>query len=456
MRQRSLKRAIRLRWIAVAISAAISPLWSADANALGLLELYQIALENDPKIRGARSERLAGLEFEAIGRANLMPSISASYGASKNDASRTIISPNGSRQSDNPQYDTRTANISIRQPLFNLDAWERFKGGQLQAVYSEAKFSSLSQDLITRLTVAYLESQLAEDQLRLAISQRDAFQENQIANQNMFEKGAGTRTDVLETRARLQLAMALVMEAQDNVINKRNELSAIIGIDAGNLDRIDGSMRELPLSPDTLDAWERLARSRNPELVAQSVSVEQAKNEVQRSRAGHYPRVDLVASHSRNTADSLFTYNQESTVNSVGVQMSVPLYSGGGVDAQVRQAGARLASSQADLDAVTQKTLVELRKQFQLISSTKLRISAMEFAERSASEAVDATRMSVVGGQRVNLDVLTALQQLYKTRRDLTEARHGYLLAYLRLHSAAGVLDVETINKIAGCFNPVK
>jgi protease secretion system outer membrane protein len=161
-----------------------------------------------------------------------------------------------------------------------------------------------------------------------------------------------------------------------------------------------------------------------------------------------------VASHSRNTAESLLTYNQESTVNAIGVQLSLPIYSGGSVNAQTRQAAARLAGGQADMDAALKKVLVDVRKQFQLVTSTRKRISAMEQAERSAAEAVEATRKSVAGGHRVNLDVLTALQQLYLTRRDLSEARHGYLLSYLRLHAAAGLLDGEGLVKMASCFRP--
>jgi protease secretion system outer membrane protein len=218
------------------------------------------------------------------------------------------------------------------------------------------------------------------------------------------------------------------------------------------MDALIGTLPELTLAPTSLVEWEQLARDRNPEVLSQRHTVSYLQAEIERNRAGHYPRVDLVASHSRNTSDSLFTYNQQSTVNSVGVQLSLPIYSGGGVNAQTRQAAARLAGGQADLEAVIKKVLVEVRKQFQLMISTRKRINAMAQAELSAAEAVKATRMSVAGGHRVNLDVLTALQQLYLTRRDLAEARHSYLLSYLRLHAAAGMLDSDGLGKIALCF----
>lgn len=422
------------------------------ACALDLMSAYRAAIDNDPAFQGARFEKVAGEEYEAIGRAALLPNAGVSYSYSRNDADRTTTFANGTRQNDTPQYDSRVMTLSVRQPLFNLDAWQRYRGGKAQVSYSDARFSGSAQDLIVRLSTAYLETLLAEDQLRLAIAQRDAYQENQLANQRMLEMGAGTRTDMLETRARFELGQALVVEAQNQVDNRRNELAVIIGREPGTLDSLAGGLPELPLSPASLAEWERLARENNPEVRVQRHSVEYAQTELERNRAGHYPRVDLVASHSRNTADSLFTFNQQSTVNSVGVQMSVPIYNGGGVTAQTRQAAARLAAGRAELDAATQKAVVEVRRQYQQLTSTRAKMEATAQAALSAAEAVEATRKSVAGGQRVNLDVLTALQQLYLARRDLSDARHGHLLAYLRLHAAAGVLDSDVLARIAGAF----
>lgn len=433
-------------------SALVAALLSHPVHALSLMEAYQVALEKDPLFQGARHNRAAANEYEAIGRAALLPNVSASYNVSKNDASRTITAPNGNQTNDNPQYTSRVAALQVRQPLFNLDAWQRYMGAKVQVNFSEAKFSGDAQDLINRLTSAYLATLLAEDQLRLSVAQRDAYYENQVSNQSLFEKGAGTRTDVLEARARFELAQAQVLEAQDTVNNRRDELAVIVGGDPGTLDALVVSLPELPLAPATLLEWEALATANNSAVRAQRYSVDYAQTELERNRAGHYPRVDLVASHSRNTSDSLFTYNQESTVNAIGVQMSLPIYSGGSVDAQTRQAVARLGAGQAELDAARQKALVEVRKQFQLVLSSRIRMGAMEQAVRSASEAVEATRKSVAGGQRVNLDVLTALQQLYTARRDLSEARHGYLLAYMRLHVAGGTLRDEDLGRIAACF----
>ncbi len=433
-------------------AALVASTLSLPAHALSLMEAYQAALEKDPTFQMARHDRAAGQENEAIGRAGLMPSIGASYNMSQNDANRTTTLANGKQTQDNPQYTSKSASLQLRQPLFNLDAWQRYQGSKAQGSYSEAKFADSAQDLITRLTTAYLNALFAEDQLRLAVVQRDAYNENYLSNQRMLEKGAGTKTDMLETRARYELSLAQVLEAENNVKNRRDELSVVVGGDPGTLDMLVSTLPELPLAYATQAEWEAVANTNNPDVRAMQHSLEYATAEVERNRAGHYPRVDLVASYSRNNSDSLYTFNQESTVNTIGVQMSIPIYSGGAVSAQTRQAVARKESDRAELEANRQKALVEVRKQFQLLSSSRMRMAAMVQAEKSAAEAVEATRKSVAGGQRVNLDVLTAMNQLFTTRRDLSDARQGYLLAYLRLHAAAGALDNDSLGRIASCF----
>ncbi len=416
---------------------------AVPASALSLLEAYDAALANDPKYLAALYDNAAGQENAAIGLASLLPNVAATYNYTDN---------NGELNNSPRDYIGKVANLSMRQPLLNLDSWHRYKGGQSQALFSEAKFESEAQDLILRIATAYLDSLLAQDQLRLSTAQQDAYRENQIANQQMFDKGAGTRTDMLETRARYQLAEAAVVEARDNLAQRLDELSVIIGRQPGVLDEMVISLPQFPVEPSTLTEWEDLARAHHPEIRAQLHSLDYAKAEVERNRAGHLPRVDLVASHSRSVSETIQYAGFSTAVTSVGVQVSVPLYSGGGVNAQVRQAVSKVSSSRAGYDSSVQKILVDLRKQFQLTKSTRIKISATEAAERSAAEAVEATRKSIAGGQRVNLDLLNAMQQLYTTRRDLSEAKHAYLLAYLRLHAAAGLLERKILYKVSSCF----
>jgi protease secretion system outer membrane protein len=424
------------------------------ASAMSLIEAYQSALSHDPVYQSAVHENEAGQESRALGKANLLPNLSLSYSQSKSNAERTITNPDGSRFSDSPSYISKALTLSLRQPLFNLDAMARYRQGLSQASYSEALFAGKSQELITRLSAAYFDALLAEDQLRLAGAQSNALLENMTANEHLLANGAGTRTDVLESRARYELAQAQVVEAQDMVRDTRNVLSMIVGQDPGALDAMRADVAGMVLMPTGLAEWESIARASNPDIVTHRYTADYAQLEIERNRAGHTPRVDLVASHSRNNADSIYTFNQESTIDQIGVQITVPLYAGGSVNAQTRQASARFEGAQADLEASTNKALVEVRKQFDLLTSSQLRIAALLQAEQSGTQLIDALRKSVTGGVRINLDVLNAVQQLFTTRRDLAHAQHGYLMAYLQLRAAAGVLDMADLVKIGAYFHP--
>lgn len=289
----------------------------------------------------------------------------------------------------------------------------------------------------------------------LAVAQRDTLAENHAANQRLLELGAGTVTDLLEIQSRLELAEANVLEAAGNVENDRASLSAIIGKEPGLLDRPLDDFSPLTLSPNTLVAWEQTALQHNTELASQRFTVQYTEQEVSRSNSGHWPKLDLVASHTRSMSDSVFYIGQTYIVTSVGVQLGIPIYSGGSVNAQTRQAAAKLGQARADQDALEQKIRVEVQKQFNAVVNNEMRVKALQKAEQSANATIIATKKSIAGGQRINLDLLNALERQLTTRRDLIQARLAYLLAYTRLKSAAGMLGAEDVDRLASHFRRV-
>jgi outer membrane protein, protease secretion system len=268
----------------------------------------------------------------------------------------------------------------------------------------------------------------------------------------MFQKGEGTRTDMLETQAKFDVAQAQVIEARDNLTTSRNSLAAIIGTEVTSLDPLSDDFRVLPMQPESFDEWKAIALENNAEIAAQRYAVEATRQDINRNRAGHAPRLDLVASLSKNKGETLNTFNQESTVRSVGVQLNIPLYSGGYVSAATSQSVSNHEKTKSDLDAKTSQVLVELRKQYSQALSSAARIDALVKSVKSATLLITATEQSIKGGVRINLDLLNAQQQFYTARRDLAQARYNYLLSYLRLRNAAGTLNAEDLHKVAGYF----
>lgn len=261
---------------------------------------------------------------------------------------------------------------------------------------------------------------------------------------------------MLETQARLSLAQAEEIESLDAQDSALRELEAIVGQPL-QIDALAPLTRQFdipPLEPNRFETWREMAMVNNPELKSQHHALDVAAYEVERKRAGHLPKVSLYASSRQTSSDSESSYNQKYDTNSVGIQVSLPLFAGGSVSASTRQAGNQLSQAQYELDAQTSATLVELRKQFNLNTSGAAKVRAYEMAVSSATALVTATKKSVSGGERVNLDVLDAEQQLFTARRDLANARHAYLLARIQLKYYAGLLSEQDLRALAGYFQP--
>lgn len=422
-----------------------------SAAALGLIEAYEAAVQHDATYRAAVYDNQAGQQFKELGRANLLPNVSANYTVNRNDADiRRDVGIFDT--TEHRQYRSVISSIQFRQPLVNLDGMARYRQGIAQTNYSDAQFQARSQELIVRLVGAYANAKYAEDQLSLVVAQRDALSEQRKANDQMFYRGEGTRTEMLETQAKFELAEAQVIEARDILTNARIALEGIVGMEVSALDAFSDQFRLLPMEPDSYEAWKDIALAQNPEISALRHAVESARQEINKNRAGHAPRLDAIASVSHTSSDNIATFNQTADIRSIGLQLTIPIYSGGSVNALTSQAVANHEKAQADLDAKIIQVQSELRKQFNLITSSTQKIEALTKSVESAKLLVEATQRSVQGGIRTNVDVLLAQQQLFQARRDLAFACYNYLLSYLRLRSAAGTIGTKDLQSVATYF----
>jgi protease secretion system outer membrane protein len=434
----------------VFLCAAMLP---GAAAAMGLMQAYDAALQHDAIYRSALSDNEAGQQYKKIGRAGLLPTLQYNYSTGKNKAEITQPDMLGNPNTSNPDYTSSTSSISLRQTLFNLDAIARYRQGIAQTDFSDAQLASRRQDLMIRLVSAYADAKYAQDQLALYAAQRDTFVEQRKVNDRLFAKGEGTLTDMLETQAKLDVAEAQVIEATDNVAISVNTLATMTGGAIAQLDGLGLDFKLLPLSQPGIEEWKAIAAKHNPELAAGRFAEQIAEQEISKSRAGHAPRLDLNLSVSRSRSETLTTYQQDSTVRSIGVQLVVPLYSGGYVSALTNQAVANRDKARADLEATNNKVMIELNKQISPAQNSGAKMAALEKSVDSATRLVQATRASVRGGVRINLDVLNAEQQLLTVKRDLMQARYNYLIGFLKLRMAAGTLDADDLRTVARYFS---
>lgn len=431
----------------------------SPVHAIGLVDAYNAALGYDPAYAGAMKRKEASDANLAIGRSYLLPSLSANYATYRSWNNTTYFGQQyGANGSLAQQYHAYSEGVSLRQPLINLEGLARYRYGKAQAQAGEAILTDGTEDLLVRVVAAYMDAVFALDQLALASAQTKAMEEQLASNEAMFKNGEGTRTDILETRAELELARADLTDAQDALDNASHALETITGLsatlDVGSLDRLSDSYHpELP-SPPNYEQWREIALDSNAELIAERHSVEAARQQLKITQAGFYPRVDLVGNIGKNQSDTVDTIGQRYVTKTVGVEITIPLYSGGLVKASTDQARATYEQTQFELQEKTNKVLLDLRKQYNLCVSGLTRIDALKEAVDSATLLITATRKSAQAGIRTNLDILHAQQQLYQAKRDLAHARYQHLLARLQLDHAAGTLTAQNLYDMAQWFVP--
>ena len=426
---------------------------SVQANAADLLQIYKDALANDAQFASARASQVAGLEKAVQGRAALLPNVSLSGNDTKS---------NNTYSSDNPVAGSISANsyanniqLQLVQPLFRWANWQQYEQGKLSVVASDAQFAQAQQDLIVRVAQAYFDVLTAQDNLITLHAQQVAISEQLASAKRNFDVGTATITDTHEAQARYDLVIAQEFAGQSDLQIKRSALQQIIGKDAGELAMLKVGIKLDTPKPERIEDWVSSAEQQNFNVVASQVAVEIAKRTIEINRADHYPTVDLIAGRARNSigGQSVINPTGVSSGNSIGVQWSVPIFSGFAVNSKVQEAIALEDKARNDLESARRSAALGARQAYVGVTSGLAQVKAYEAAEISSQSALDSNKLGYQVGVRINIDVLNAQQQLYTTRQTLAKARYDTIMSGLRLKAASGILKESDLLEINALLN---
>lgn len=422
--------------------AASLPVMGAD-----LLETYQLAKTNDPGWRAAQAGRLAGAEKAPQGRSLLLPTLGLSAATSESD--QQVIMPS---TTNNYRYGTDSYNILLTQPLYRKQNFAAYAQGIAGANIAEHEFELARQDLILRATLAYFDVLAAQDVLDFAVTEKDAIGRQLALARRNFNVGSATLVDVHEAQARYDLVAAQQITAANDLEVRKEALRAVIGAAPAALARLESRIELQPPDPADMEQWVQTAVTQSPRIKAQQETLEIARQEVERNSGGHYPTLDLTASRAWSDAGgSVQGFAIESTTNQIGLQFQMSLYQGGGIASRVREAAARLDETGQRIEQTRRQVSQQTREAYLAVINGMARVQALEQARLSNERALESTVIGYERGLRTGVDVLNAQRELFRTRRDLSQARYGYLISRLRLKAAAGVLqepDLEDINRL--------
>ena len=431
-----------------ALTCASALTW-AQTPVMDLKQVYQAALEQDASIRASRAATDAGRERLPQARAGLLPQLSASAGRSNNNLDTTSPNLLGNPITTTDKYFSDNKNLQLRQPLVNMQRWLQFQQAKSLVEEAEANLDRDLQNLVVRVAGAYFETLMADEQLDLILAQKKTYTTLVDAAQKGLAAGSGTRTDIDDAQSRLDMAKAQELEARQNQDLTRRQLQLLVNQPVGKIAKLNVSALKLNgPEPANLDEWTQKAEASSPEIKALQARLAAAQREVSKAQAGHLPTLDAVAQWSNSGSENITRINSRYENKTLGLQLNIPLYSGGYVNSTIRQAVAEQTRAEESLEALRRDLGVRVHKEYRGVSEGVMRVRALEQAVRSAEQMMKSTEMSLKAGSRTQLDVLNAQQQFTLALRDLAQARYIYLISKVRLASLVGSDALASVDEV--------
>lgn len=439
---------------------------ATTARAENLLEVYDLAVINDPQIREADATRLANREARPQAIATLLPHLSGSadMGRSWSDGNSTssfylngVIVPSISDTSN--VTDSTNWGFSLRQSVFSWQNWVALRSASHTVAQAEADYIVAQQSLAQRVSTQYFAVLSAVDNVDALEAAREAIARQLDQADRRFEVGLIAITDVQESRAARDQAAAAVIEAKRALSTQLELLRTIIG---DKPDRLTKPGDDMPLqapAPADEENWVRVSMEQNSALLSSRLAADIARDQVNSAFGGHLPSVDLVAGRTysdrqgeatfRTPTGNQLTFNDATTYGkSVSLQLSMPLFSGGSTSSLVRQSQYRWIAAKERLERTSRTTEGNARDAYQGVNSEIARVQALRQAVQSSETALRAAEAGYEVGTRTTVDVLTARRNLIQAQQSYSGSKYAYLNNLIHLQLTAGDLDRATIESI--------
>ena len=431
----------------------------AHSQTLRLTQAFQQALRSDPSTLAAEQALLAGREKAVQGEALLKPQVSlgASVTGISSHAYSNLPDPVSSLVSPDSSGHVGEAAVKVLQPLYNATTSASKQQLISQTAGAEIRWTAAVQDLTKRVAESYLAVLSAQDTLRVTRAEETTLAEQRERAQARFDVGSGRITDVQEARARHDGTVAKLIGAQSALALRQAQFQWLTGASAQGLADL-ASVSRLPAPvPDLLQDWQRKGQDRNAYVQSKRIELDVARQEVAKYRLDSRPTLDLVGAYTMKgkggDLSPLVAADRERTAT-VGLQLSIPLYTGGALNSREREALAKMRQTEQELVGAQQDVQLQIHDAYLALHTGLARVQALQRAQESSQSALDATVLGRDLGSRSQPDVLDAQQRFYAAQLDASQARIDVLLAQVRLAWAAGALSENDLQAIDAILLP--
>jgi outer membrane protein len=448
------------------VSAAALP---TVAPAADLLAVYQRALQNDPQLREAEANRLAALEAKPQALAALLPQLvgkgvsTREVDTGSSNTTEPVSAPGTPTVLESFPFDGRTTTTTHRygadltQNIFRWQNWVALKSADAQVAQAEADYQAAQQDLMERVAQRYFDVLAAQDDLEAQQAALVSIKRQLEQAESRYQIGLIAVTDVEEARAAHDSGAAAVIAAKRTLASTQELLREITGDAVDTLARPIEPFELAPPDPVSEDRWVEMALQQNLALVSSRLAADIARENVSSARGGHYPSLDFIGSRYKDISNGVDTFTDGTsaggtTLNqnqrTIGLQLTFPIYAGGMVSSQVRQAVYLHRAAKERVERVARQTEHDARDSYLGVLSEISRVKALRRAVESNTTSLHATESGYEAGTRTAVDVLQSRQLWVQAQTDYARSRYDYMLNVLKLQQAAGILSQQSLEKI--------
>ncbi|NQZ53310.1 MAG: TolC family outer membrane protein [Piscirickettsiaceae bacterium] len=433
-----------MKHLGLALSFAIA-LFSTASVAEDLMQIFTLSLKSDPQLLAEAASRQAVGELDSQAHAAFLPQIDFSANNGKvwqDTSSQSFVG--GDRE-----YNDHGYNLSITQPVYRRQNFVQQAQADISIEGAQASYQIAEQALIIRVAEQYFDLLGRQDDVDFAITEREAIAQQLEQTKQRFEVGIATITDKAESQAAYDLANAEVINAENELANSKERLRETSGSYHDTLDVLQDETPLISPEPEDIEQWSVVALAQNPSLVVARTSVENASQNIELQKSGHYPSLDVIGQKSYSSqSDSSFGGSSKTHQDSISLQLKLPIYAGGGVQSRSREAGYRLDQTMQNEEQQRRLVLRQTREAYNGVMSGISRVKALKQAVISSEKALESTEAGYEVGTRTTVDVLNVRSALFRAKRDHASSRYVYILSSLRLKQAAGTVSVDDLAQI--------
>tara|TARA_R110001599_G_scaffold353864_1_gene600855 strand:+ start:24299 stop:25615 length:1317 start_codon:yes stop_codon:yes gene_type:complete len=405
-----------------------------------LYDVYAQALAADPRVKISQHRVEMGKAQEDSAFGALLPQASVAAQFSDNEVKYDSDEPDQT-------YAGERYVVQVRQTLFNWRTLSNRAMAEKLVAQREAELLDVMGMLLVDVSDRYFQVLLADGGVALLRDEETLVGQQLRETEALYERNLVPVTDYLETQARTDMVRTQLIEAENLAALAREELSVLTGAPVGQLAPIDKDFT-LPSLDNTVDFWTSLSMSNNPLLDSKREAVKVALEAVEEQKGGHYPTFDLILSAQRSDIGFDNQISQQRDTGYVGVDINLPLFSGGSTSARVREAWSQYYIAREEEEAARREVLKLVRGAWLNTRSNRKRIDSAVLSVKSATKSYEAMSKSFSYGTVKTADVLAALHFRTRAERDYQEALYNYLVSWLTLKRESGTIDASDLEQL--------